>query len=1074
MAKVTVLATVTKVLSSGQCLLSVLLVISTSCVHSLASVIGRLFPIFTFILAILLRIENLEENVDTLINAVHVVLERFPNHDPRRQPPARGRGRGRGFFVGAGRGQPPPGYESESEESIRTQEEVPEHTDKHLKVEILEFSGSLNPDDLFEWIRDIEKNFEYKGYTDVKAFKVIVLKLKGYASLWYDNLKHQRTREGKEPLMSWSKLKKKMLSKFVTKDYTQDLFIKLSKLRQDERPVETYLREFEQLTLQSEINEKPEQKIARFLEGLDKNIATKVRMQPMWSYDDVVNLSLRVEKMGKAKPAVSKTTPRPAFRPFTGVRIGSTPKPAAPPTLDKGKASMNKKTNPPVTERKIKCFQCQGYGQFKKDYPSKRALTAMEVEEWEREGLVEYEEEENLVLEEMEAGEESSQDQVVAYPETGHNLVLWRVIHSQQAPLEADQRFLIFRSRCTVQGRVCNLTIDGGSCTNMASITMVNKLNLLTQDHPNPYKLKWLNKEAEVKVDKKCLVPFFIGKVYKDEGGHGSLTGIQLIRGKRIFIASNMKEIKQEQPVLILLSKEVTEREGSELPVEIEPLIHKFRDVFPKELPSGLPPLRGIEHHIDLIPCVVLPNRPAYRSDPVATKELQHQIEELISKGFVRESLSPCALPTLLVPNKDGTWRMCTDSRAINNITVKYRFPIPRLDDMLDELSGAKVFSKIDLRQGYHQVRIGEGDELKTGFKTKHELYEWLIMSFSLSNAPNTFMRLMTEVLRPCLGQFVVVYFDDILVYRSSREDHIRHLEVVFMILREQKLFGKLEKCTFMVEEVTFLGYIVFGRGISVDQEKISAIQSWPVPKTINKVRGFHGLSSFYRRFIKNFSSVVAPITECMKKGEFQWTDNAQQSFERIKKLMCETPILKLPDFDQLLEVECDASGVGIGAVLVQAQKPVAYFSEKLNGAKLKYSTYDKEFYAIIIALMHWNHYLKPKSFVLHPDHEQIQGGKQNVVADALSMRHSLLSVMGNKVLGFEFMKEMYKEDPDFSEEWITQTEGQKIPGSVYLLQEGFLFQGNKLCVPRGSYRDLLIREVHLGGLRGHLGSRKH
>ncbi|XP_074291313.1 uncharacterized protein LOC141618097 [Silene latifolia] len=268
----------------------------------------------------------------------------------------------------------------------------------------------------------------------------------------------------------------------------------------------------------------------------------------------------------------------------------------------------------------------------------------------------------------------------------------------------------------------------------MASITMVNKLNLGTQDHPNPYKLIWLNKGAEVKVNKQCLVPFSIGKVYKDdvlcdvvpmyachlllgrpwefdmstthqgkenvysfkhEGKKVTLTPLppnQRICGSPnmpeeisgvLFLseAAMIQEMKQEQPVLILLSKEVTEREGSELPAEIEPLIHKFRDV------------------------------PAYRSDPAATKELQHQIKELMSKGFVRQSLSPCAVPALLVPKKDGIWRMCTETRAINNITVKYRFPILRLDDMLDELSGARVFSKIDLRQGYHRVRIRDGDE---------------------------------------------------------------------------------------------------------------------------------------------------------------------------------------------------------------------------------------------------------------------------------------------------------------------------------------------------------------------------
>ncbi|XP_074314211.1 uncharacterized protein LOC141649420 [Silene latifolia] len=242
---------------------------------------------------------------------------------------------------------------------------------------------------------------------------------------------------------------------------------------------------------------------------------------------------------------------------------------------------------------------------------------------------------------------------------------------------------------------------------------MLNKLNLVTQDHPNPYKLRWLNKGAEVKVDKQCLVLFSIGKVYKDEvlcdvvpmdacdlllgrpwefdrnTTHQGKENIYSFKheGKKVTLtplppnqrnygspnmpeeisgvlflseAAMIQEMKQEQPVFILLSKEVIEREGSEFPAEIEPLIHKFRDVFPKELPSGLPPLRGIEHHIDLVPGVVLPNRLAYRSDPAGTKELQHQIEELISKGFVRESLSPCAVPALLVPKKDGTWRMCT------------------------------------------------------------------------------------------------------------------------------------------------------------------------------------------------------------------------------------------------------------------------------------------------------------------------------------------------------------------------------------------------------------------------------
>ncbi|XP_074278564.1 uncharacterized protein LOC141602156 [Silene latifolia] len=811
------------------------------------------------------RIEDLAGNMDTLLNAVHVVMERFPIHDPRRQPPPfRGRGRRRGIAMGVGRRQPhhDPHEEaiSESDDS-RMEEGIYDARDKDVKVDIPDFHG----EDLLDWLR--------------KAFKVAILKLKGYASLWYESMKHQRIRDGKEPVRSWLKLKKKLKEKFIAKDYTQDIFIKLTQLKQEQLSVEAYLRNFEQLTLQCEVTEKPEQKIARS-----------------------------------------------TFKPYTGVKITETPKPATQPTTDKGKAPMYPKTNPPLSRDKIKCFQCQGFGYFKKDCPSNRALTAMEIQEWERQGLVEYEEDETLVQGEMEAEEETDQGKVVAHPDTGHSLVLWRVMHSQPAPLEANQRSMIFRSRWTVQERVCNLIIDGGSCTNVASTIMVSKLSLLTQEHPSPYKLRWLNKGSEVRVHKQCIVPFSIGKVYKDEvlcdvvhmdtyhlllgrpwefdrntthqgkenvysfkhngkkvtltplppnqRGYGSPNMPEEVNGV-LFLseAAMIKEIKQEQPVLFLLSREINTEESTGVPAEVQPLIQKYKEVFPAELPSGLPPLRGIEHRIDLVPGSVLPNRPAYKCDLTATKELQHQIEELMTKGFVRESLSPCAVPALLVPNKDGTWRMCTNSRAINNITVKYKFHILRLDDMLDELSGAQIFSKIDIRQGYHQVRIREGDEWKTAFKTKHGLYEWLVMPF--------------------------------------------------------------------------------GRGISVDQEKIKAMQTWPVLQTIIEVRGFHGLASFYIRFIKNFSSIVAPITECMRKGYFHWTEAAQQSFEKIKKLMCETPILKLPDYKHLFEVECDASGVGIGAILIQGQRPVAYFSEKLNGAKLKYSTYDKEFYAIIRALTH-------------------------------------------------------------------------------------------------------------------------
>ncbi|GJR13412.1 putative reverse transcriptase domain-containing protein [Tanacetum coccineum] len=356
-------------------------------------------------------------------------------------------------------------------------------------------------------------------------------------------------------------------------------------------------------------------------------------------------------------------------------------------------------------------------------------------------------------------------------------------------------------------------------------------------------------------------------------------------------------------------------------------VVREFADVFPDELP-GLPPAREIEFGIELIPGAEPISKAPYRMAPVELKELKEQLQEMLENGFIRPSVSPWGAPVLFVKKKDGSMRLCIDYRELNRITIRNRYPLPRIDDLFDQLQGAKYFSKIDLRSGYHQLRVREQDISKTAFRTRYGHYEFLVMPFGLTNAPAVFMDLMNRIFHEYLDKFVIVFIDDILVYSKSEEEHERHLRIVLEILRQKKLYAKFSKCEFWLQQVAFLGHIVSADGIIMDPSKVEAITKWPRPTTVTEVRSFLGLAGYYRRFVEGFSRLALPLTQLMRKGEkFVWTDERQESFEELKRRLVSAPILTLPSGSGGFQIYSDASKKGLGCVLMQHGKVIAYAS---------------------------------------------------------------------------------------------------------------------------------------------------
>jgi len=442
------------------------------------------------------------------------------------------------------------------------------------------------------------------------------------------------------------------------------------------------------------------------------------------------------------------------------------------------------------------------------------------------------------------------------------------------------------------------------------------------------------------------------------------------------------------------MEEEDEEVEGTPAPAQRLPdYLQDFAEVFDNENASLLPSNGKMDHAIETVDNKDPPYGPLYNLSTTELAVLRDYIDESLQKGWIRRSTSPCGAPILFVPKKDGGLRLCVDYRGLNKITVKNRTALPLISETLDRLVGAAIFTKFDLKDAYHRIRIQKGHEWKTAFRTRYGHFEYLVMPFGLANAPATFQSYINQALIGLVDTICVIYLDDILIYSKTTEEHHAAVRKVLERLRQFKLYCNLKKCEFDTDKVDFLGFRVSTEGVGMEPSRVAAIEEWPEPKTFRELQVFLGFANFYRRFIAKYSKVVAPLTNMLKgmqegkkTGPFGFAEAQRQSFNALKKAFTSAGVLVHFDPSKPIMLETDASGFAIGAVLSQQHtdinnpanrhwKPVAYFSRKMIPAENNYETHDQELLAIVAAFKQWRHYLEGSAHtvLVKTDHNSLK-----------------------------------------------------------------------------------------------------
>lgn len=897
-----------------------------------------------------------------------------------------------------------------------------DQVDKMLLAGVKPFSGRAT-EDVDQFIEEIEEVFNLIGVTELRKIKYLRAFLKETARDYVRN----RIKE----TISFTELKSLLQERFRHPNREFLLRKKINCLKQT-GSVSDYIDAFMSLTSKVEMLEID--RINRFILGLKLSIQEAVLRHKVISIDDAIAIAMRWS---------DDQTPQETTLPESNVpRRGNDFRRRNWDTPNQTRSGGRKP---------IQCFRCNRLGHIAREC---------------RINLMDQECPNDQINEaQFYAGESSSQLLIINGQLRGNSqrwlidcgasncFVTQKCVLAANIPTFPCQPLKVRFANGAAQeiSESIKITFTSGKSQISIDFYVFNE-GEQSRDFDLILGLPWL-KAINPQIDWKTLTLRFNNKTLR--GSVGKPFRIHCIEENTALF--NVSLINED---MIAVSLDETEEK------ELHPFVKELEKDFPKifnELPAGAP-RRGPYHKIELEqpePIAVPPRR----MSPKELNELSNTLDELLRNDLIKPSMSPWSAPVLFVRKKDGTLRMCVDYRALNNVTKKAKYPIPIIDELLDQISGEKIFSSIDLRSGYYQIAMEEGSKEKTAFGTRFGQFEFQVMPFGLCNAPATFMAAMNELFRS--KSFVFVYMDDILIASKTEEEHRTHLREVFHILTENEYYVKLSKCQFFKEEIDFLGHSISKEGISPIKHRLDCIINWPLPKNITEIKRFLGFIGFYRKFIADFAKLAGPLHDACNSDKFEWGDDNEKSFNELKAAFVSAKVLIHPDMTKPFILETDASMSAIGAVLKQkddcdAERPVAFYSSKLGKSQKKYPIYELELMAMVSSLRKFRCYLEGNQFTVRTDHQALLHFKEKRILPSRVTRW-IMEIQSF----FPFQIEYRKGTTNVVADCLS-----RIPAEV-AFNNGEYFNTVTISqtvefIKDPKERDKIVREIHIES--GHLG----